>query len=1132
MRIFVGALALTITIFCLWYFLQPVEGTDVVTLYPQPETGMKGQISTQMSPDLKPTLDQAPKKRVTARVYGSVVSGDSREGVAGAEVIFRQLDAHGDVRRVQTDDHGQFNLDNMPKGRWSYYAVHGQFLSFTNREDIAQCIIDDETQLVGPLKMQLKEVCLVSLNVVSSLNGQGVSGALVSVGPQPRVTLRTDGRGRVSLPLSRDIWEVTVDAPGYARARKAIGLWEQSALETKIVLQPGGQLNGVVVHADGSGIPGVTLTYQQDTDTRTTTSNEHGRFSFDYLLPGKFHLTANKWGYGRTRESLAFTKGQRELDVRMVLGEEPQSLYLKGYVIDQKGRPIQDAELWLLPGMHGHEVVFTNTSGAFQLETSMLFKNVNHRQVMVYARDFAPTIVELFEETLNYVRMEPGRTVTGKVLNTYGEGIGGAQVLPILENFPALASGPITTDDTGHFQIKQMPANFAISAHAVGYEKNRKELGPQQKNVELELNALGRLVGVVVDSETGKPIPEFFLKIRPHNSLENHAALGGIEVSHEEGRFQLDGLPTYPLELEIQAPNYPLGNFPGTRPQPIENVRLKTFPIGGGLLNLKGMIVGENGAPRPGVSVKLLLYRGFPGLRSWRFYLEYGMTSNYVTILEAMTNSEGIFGFENLPKVTGSDLVVMAPHLAQTRVADPLSLPQEERTALVVPVPDAATISGDVIRNDRMGMLKVQCMEQGLDGGYRKTRTIDDGTTAFHFDGLSAGRYQLRLMEGDVLMDQQVIDLEAGTDSIVDLFAQSLHHISGIALIEGAPATGFQVMLAPEDFEASTRMVRVDGEGNFLFEEVANGSYHLVLLPPLFIAHYADVVRKTYPNRKSIQMSDDDISGIWHFNRYGHITAQIPGLGDAKLSLVPLPRTDYKLYAEEHGDTILFPHVPPGSYSLRLHEGRQRQVLIEHLVMPDGGDLDLGLLSLDQQGKVRVRLVGETGRVRLSLHKATDPQFTYSTAVSTLRMSATSREATLQAPEGSYVLIGAVHGARKVSPAQASVEIYPNGLTEVVLEILPVTRLEFGLSDILQEDLASITLTSLDTGEAKNVQRLPDGLPVSDDTSYMFSRYGQVVGLSEGRWRMRATSVKGRNAVREFHLVIGKAQDVELQWKD
>ena len=204
-----------------------------------------------------------------------------------------------------------------------------------------------------------------------------------------------------------------------------------------------------------------------------------------------------------------------------------QGFDVAGHVVDGTGKPVLGATVRLATERLGitEPSVSTDAEGRFVLKNCRPGKSV----VTVVASDLSPQLQELTvgEQKLPLeFKLEPGHTLLLRILDTDGRPIPGELQHRYLAA-PALVLSGMSNAD-GRLALAGMPEDAVLCDIQ---DKNHMQIRQRPlcaENGEILVTMSPQLVisGVVVDAATGKPIPEFQIRVG-QSSLARARSFGG-----------------------------------------------------------------------------------------------------------------------------------------------------------------------------------------------------------------------------------------------------------------------------------------------------------------------------------------------------------------------------------------------------------------------------------------------------------------------------------------------------------------------------------------------------------------------------------------------------------------------------
>jgi len=237
------------------------------------------------------------------------------------------------------------------------------------------------------------------------------------------------------------------------------------------------------------------------------------------LIPGEYQMSGlYKQGYSRQgrQETITVEDGKTERIEWQLVGQPK----ITGVVRDEKDKPVESVKLKVCPT--GGQDVNSDAEGKFEVNWDP--RGWGERETIFYLvarheqRNLAAA-VEIDEDTKTLdIKLKPGVTFTGKVVNPDGKGIANARITPMLRasNWGSSMGRYIEADAEGNFEVKAIPAEhkYSITASAEGYGQNRTEVQADDAvDNQLDVGTLTLAVanlsvsGVVVDAND-KPVAD------------------------------------------------------------------------------------------------------------------------------------------------------------------------------------------------------------------------------------------------------------------------------------------------------------------------------------------------------------------------------------------------------------------------------------------------------------------------------------------------------------------------------------------------------------------------------------------------------------------------------------------------
>jgi len=486
-------------------------------------------------------LDQAKSLTGTVVDEAQRPVADAEVGIAimlartGGEERYLVGDMLGGLLTTRTDAEGRFSLDRIPGDATLELLVRkpGRATLSTFSQDRGGSLQfmagQAGVKLVQPAEARIEGT------VVERSAGRPVAGIKVMASPgqeQPNFGLRpvvSKEDGTFSIPAL---------APGTYRVqpvRQREGLAEWVAGPVEVVTESGQTRSGVKIELSKGGVLEVVVTETEGKKpvdrANVSVRQETGRTGFGgisdkdgiariRLVPGQYQAMVYKEGYSRAaRQDTVMIEEGKTTRVELQLAGQSK---ITGTVLDQQGRPVKGATLRICP-MGGREVT-SGEAGRFEIPFDPRSWGGSEVPTMILiGRHKASNLAaaqEITEDTRTVeVRLLPGLTFAGKVVDPNGKGIANARIDVSVRagNWgSSIGTGPglAQTDAQGAFEIVAIPADqrYGVNASADGYgTKDAEAVTDNAVNNRLDVGTLElplanlSVSGVVVDAND-KPV--------------------------------------------------------------------------------------------------------------------------------------------------------------------------------------------------------------------------------------------------------------------------------------------------------------------------------------------------------------------------------------------------------------------------------------------------------------------------------------------------------------------------------------------------------------------------------------------------------------------------------------------------
>ena len=561
-----------------------IEGVLAGAAYLLQALGPSG-LGPRLSDVTAPAADLELTVGGSGQVRGQVVDAESGRGVTDFEVRY-QPDATGGMMRFafrggqgrgpyeprsfHAED-GAFVLDDVPAGRWT---VEVRAEGYQNGS--ASGVVVEEGGVVEGVDVRLSRGHVLSGQVVEARTGRPLLDATVQAelsggggrGGRPRFggdredfSASTDAEGRFEITgLAPGTWSVTASHPDWSEATASVEVSDSPA-SVDLRLETGAAVSGVVL-AGGRGVEGAQVGIEASGETglrgvgggQTALTDPSGRFRFDRLSPGRYELVATlRSQTSAPVEAVVTAEAPREVSLTLAEGATIHGT-VSGLSDAEKGRVDVSAS--------GPDDYFASTragaEGTFELTgvpEGVLTLSANAGDFVSGSRSARATVTigsgqaEAFAEIV----FAPGFRVEGRVSR-------GGQPLPDTLVFaaPEGGGGPgasAQTDASGLYSLDGLEegTHTFVAAVTSGSPIRRTVTLTGDTTVDLEAPT-ARLVGIVVDSGTGRPLGDVAVRLEGAEGAGPRFMNGAS--SDSSGRFAFEDLEPRTYRLSFQKPAY------------------------------------------------------------------------------------------------------------------------------------------------------------------------------------------------------------------------------------------------------------------------------------------------------------------------------------------------------------------------------------------------------------------------------------------------------------------------------------------------------------------------------------------------------------------------------------------------
>jgi protocatechuate 3,4-dioxygenase beta subunit len=552
-------------------------------------------------------------------------------------------------RAVWTDAAGRFRIDGLPaRGRLAS-KLEIRAAAADSFPASQRVVLEEGAPRVPPV-LALAPAPAISGTVVDAKN-QPLAGAEILLSRRDeadawaaradthRARTPSNGTFRLSGLTAGASYDLLVTLPDYAPAVASISMPHQGQSRTGLVLQlrRGRAAGGGIQDAAGRPVEGARVELIRSQSGRTTagsvpsvaedglykaTSGPDGRFALLHLPPGRFDLRIEGEGLAPLeRAGLEIPAGRGVLDLGRFVVE--RGAVLTGRVTDPQGRPVPDAEVWLVPRAPRDWISFYKKGAAAVSgpEGDFVISGLPRRGELglgelsldVCRKGFLPATVPVREISAEPIHAElaPAARIAGRVAAPNGEPVAGARILAWLsgegpQKPPSLrpcrlSDGVGASDAEGRFVLESLtPGWWTVRAEASGWlsaESGRRQVlaGESLEGIEIVLGE-GAVVSGRVFSPEGILIAG--AEVRAYGNLGNPRA-----VSAGDGTYRLTGVEIGERSIEATHPDHEFASHELTVSPGDNQLDLKLRP--NQKSEIRGRVLGPDGRTVAGARVVL-----------------------------------------------------------------------------------------------------------------------------------------------------------------------------------------------------------------------------------------------------------------------------------------------------------------------------------------------------------------------------------------------------------------------------------------------------------------------------------------------------------------------------------------------
>jgi uncharacterized GH25 family protein/uncharacterized protein (DUF2141 family) len=572
-------------------------------------------------------------------VSGTILMPDGQTRAAGADVHLLRRSTNGvytlpvKTQKTSTNVDGEFQFSGVEPGQYKLWAETPKLTTLTKRLGGARVEVRDGSPSVAD-PLRLHEGCNYRVKVLSADTGKPLPSGRVQFGwtDLPR-QYHAGKEGVIEIGgLSLGDWYFIVTADGHETQFKKTPEQPLGSLtELEFRLQPGGEVVGVVQTDSGEPVAGARVSASSVGGGMTpayglTQSDKDGRFQFENLpLDIAVRISANKEEHVSAFQEVVIPAGQNQVNATILCNPRPYGGDCIVSVLDEQGQPIANAQL-TNPGNStaDNRLAITDEKGSALLAN--MYSSHAGIRVFVRAKGFITQEISVARGTpenpsRETITMQRGKILRGQLLTPDDKPAPNVRVYYNRGESVWSLGGKVITDKEGKFEIDGLPEQSTLTVYSpppMSPIRNLAVIAGREAPIVIRMTLEAVIRIRAVDKDSGKPIPEFNVRVSHSRERKNNEPRASISVSYSREGINILGHQTEfkmqylaentPVQVIVSAKGYKSETLPrvlAVRSDKAELLDVALEP--GAYETVRGRIAFPNGRPVFGAKVKLIV---------------------------------------------------------------------------------------------------------------------------------------------------------------------------------------------------------------------------------------------------------------------------------------------------------------------------------------------------------------------------------------------------------------------------------------------------------------------------------------------------------------------------------------------